>query len=200
MLPKEETMLKIRNLQSGFTLVEIIVALSIFGILAGITIISYKEYQRRKNLDLAASEVKSALVESLTMSLAPKKAGVNGYGVYFEKGTTGNSYYIFEDKNVSNKYDAGEEIKTKNLPSNVEISSFTPAVGDNCSVVFTIPVDDPNYSYKKETYFGYPYKDGDGEEGKGDKNTGNGTLTFHLTSGGTKNITVNVYTNLISIH
>jgi len=150
---------------SGFSLAEMLVVMAIMAVLATITILPYRQYQNRKNLDLAAQEIKSAIVESINMSLAPKES-VNGYGVYLEIDPLNENkykYYVFADKDKNKMYDPNEEIrniKYFKIYENISISDMNPDPGADkkISILFTLPQkdpdiseDNPGLSYKRET-------------------------------------------------
>ncbi len=140
----------------GLTLVEMIVVISILAILGSFTFASYRAYQRRNNLKIAAQEIRSALVEAQNLSLSPTKepTAPKGYGVYFDIDTP-NSYQLFKDTNGNNFKDSGEEIKTYDLGMyKVGLEKFEGVTSGTkkVSVVYTVPLNIDYAPYKREVY------------------------------------------------
>ena len=114
--------------KNGFTLIEMIVVISILAIMVAVSIPAYRSYGRRNELRNAAQQVRQALVEAQNMALAPK-AGVKGYGVHFQA----KKYFVFADKNFDGWYDSGVDTKEReySLPSETGFAQMDP-VGTIC--------------------------------------------------------------------
>ena len=112
----------------GFTLIEVVVAMSIVVLMLGVGIPAFRGYGNRSSLEQAASEVQAAIYEAKNYALSPqieKPTEIDRYGIKFSK----NNFIIFED-------DGGEGITVDERQLNPLIS-FTnfPASG----IYFSIP-------------------------------------------------------------
>jgi prepilin-type N-terminal cleavage/methylation domain-containing protein len=126
---------KIRNINQGFTLLEIIVAIFIIALLAGIFLANYHGGNQSNDLTFAAQKIVSDIRTAQNNSLGSVPYGgylpVGGWGIHFD--TTVNSYLLFADVNNNKVYDADEAVTasgglTFTLPANVVINNIT---GDN---------------------------------------------------------------------
>lgn len=123
----------ISNWQKGFTLLELIVAISIVAILSVIGIASFVDFSKKQTLSSAALDVETTLkgarsrAQSQVKPQACDDAGssLNGYRVTF----TNESYYV-EVVCEPNSFPDGEE---KDLPPNISITQ-----GGNSSYLFRV--------------------------------------------------------------
>lgn len=67
--------------KKGFTLVEILIVLSILGVIAGIVISGFYEYQKRNAIEFTAARVIGLLEHARNLTLASKSN--DRYGVHF---------------------------------------------------------------------------------------------------------------------
>jgi len=203
----------IERSRNAFTLIELLIVLSISALLVSLIIIDYRSSQKRRNLDLAAEEIRSMIVKAYDMSLSPEDSDVGGYGVHFYPDN--RRYILFKDSKVSginnHQFDpsSGEAVGgDKFLRPEVTINNYKingnilgtvvfPQNGPFFSdLVFDVPTRDDNIPYKKDTYFS-------GQQEGAEFNNGAATLSsisVILQYGSSqKQITTNLYTNTVNI-
>lgn len=139
-------MLKCLNDKSGFTLIEIIIAMFIMGIMFAITVPQYAKYRDSKSLFLGKEQVVSdiRMVQNYAYSILKDNGSfpVGGYGIHFSKDS--NSYTIFADKDDDMEYDSdSESFKEIKLPEGVKITSLkinsAEELDGDVDLVFTPP-------------------------------------------------------------
>ncbi len=100
-----------RNLNSGFTLIEMIVVISIVAIIATITLFQFGASRKGVSLETTAEEIAFSLRKAQSMALAVRSTGgtilpvyQNGFGIHFELGpdmgtqsASERSYILFTD-------------------------------------------------------------------------------------------------------
>lgn len=131
----------------GYSLVELLVAMTIFVMIAGTAVANLRDGARNESVSqaaqLAASLLRTAQTRTLTGAVLDNGDFPDGgYGVRFDADDT-NRVLFFADINGSKAYEAGEELilDTIDLPSNTR---FT--LGDNLEVLF--------YPVEGSIYFG----------------------------------------------
>lgn len=129
---------------SGFSLVELLVSITIIAMLSGIFLANYKGAGQRSELSLAAHKLASDLRLAQNRSLGSfKRNGVipnGGWGIYIDKTSSPNNYVFFADDNYPDSpnyiFDQSEAAETIKLPEKITLSH----PGDNVSIVFEPPV------------------------------------------------------------
>jgi prepilin-type N-terminal cleavage/methylation domain-containing protein len=137
--------------KKGYTLLELIVSISIIAIIAGIFFANYRETSNDNSTKVAARIIASEIrkVQNYALGLKEFKTfGVpaGGWGVRFESGVVGtNKMVIFADRDESRKYREGGPIDEKyrevELPRNIVVDSFN--LNTNMAANFTYIVFQP---------------------------------------------------------
>ncbi len=110
-----------KKMKKAYTLVEILAAMAIFGIILSMALVAFRSYNKKRNLELSTQEIKTALEDALTMSMGPRDSGgVSGYGVCFNKPGTVWNYAIH--KNDCGTVAIGKE---ESIRSGVDVSWMT---------------------------------------------------------------------------
>ena len=115
--------------KSGFTLVEMIVVISIIALISTIMLTNYRGGQKESTLQRAAQQVVSDLRRAQNMAISTKELGTTyGYGVYFNSSGYPTSYILFADADNDKYYDIGEEVEAAiELPTHIQINSVSPS-------------------------------------------------------------------------
>ena len=88
---------KRKNLQRGFSLLELIVVITIFLIITAVVIADIPNFRKKSTLELVSSEVATYVRGAQIYGASQKSAeGSVVYGVHFEIGSS--NFYLFKDK------------------------------------------------------------------------------------------------------
>lgn len=128
-----------RNL-TGFTLIEMLVVISIIGMLSALTMVNYKERENKSRTEAQAQKFASILKQAQSMALAGETVeGVRptGFGIYIINST---SYVLFADMNGNMVRDlpTDNDIQIYTLTNNVTMSSLLT------NIVFNLPTGKGN--------------------------------------------------------
>jgi len=136
----------------GFTLIELIVSISVITLVTGIFLANYSSTNRRTDLTMTAQKMVSDIRMAQNYSLGLARYGISdaasvplgGWGVHFNLPLEGNKQYIiFADDNGDKIYNGSEEAIAANgaeimtLPNNIIIDSIS--VGSKADVIFLPP-------------------------------------------------------------
>jgi type IV fimbrial biogenesis protein FimT len=129
--------------QKGFSLVEIMIVITLLGILAAIAVPNLQPFMAQRRLNGAARQIMSDLMEARMKTVSQN----NMFKVFF---LDNHQYKILDDDNSNKSEDPGEMIITKDIQSeykDVTISNasadpiFLPrgtvAPGSNCTVTLS---------------------------------------------------------------
>ncbi len=133
-----------RSQNSGFTLVEMLVSISIASLIMTTVFFNYRTFTDDLALSAAAQEMAIAVRQTQSYGLTVKEVTIGGgqfssaYGIYFDLNQPSN-YYLFADTNTTGnaryRYDVGsgcgsgstECIEKFNLNNGVQITSICDA-------------------------------------------------------------------------
>ncbi len=139
----------------GFTIIELLVSISIIAILLAIVLLNYKEGQQKFTLKRAAHKLAQD-IRRVQAKAGEEFVGCQiggggyqddykyGYGIYFEdKPEYKNKYILFADCDGDAKYDKNQDepIEGENveLEKGIEIESFSPQDGKKLAIIFVPP-------------------------------------------------------------
>ncbi len=140
----------------GFSLVELIVSLSVITLLTGLFLANYHTANRRTDLTMTAqslvTDIRYAQANALGLIKYDGAVPAGGWGVYFSAGGMGNasntSYVIFADENDDRIYQVGEGNedlggRLVNLPPNIVIDRIMVGGSENVRANVTFLPPDP---------------------------------------------------------
>lgn len=141
--------------KSGFTIIELIVSITIISLVTGIFLANYSSANRRTDLTMTAQKLVSdiRLAQSYALGLARYGSSgathvpIGGWGIHFNLTNLGRDrYVIFADDNADTYYSSGEAAETYGgqtvyLPKNISIESMQMAstTVDKINVTFLPP-------------------------------------------------------------
>lgn len=136
--------------ESGFTLIEIVVTLSIIAVIFAIASTSFNRVNSESNLRAAAEALTSDLRAAALSALNSEQFQLQtpaGWGIYIDG--VNESYTIFADVDADKAYDTNEKFKTVNLGRNITNPAvYFEAVGipnDQGAVLFSDATAQPYY-------------------------------------------------------
>ena len=127
---------KIQNSSNGFTLIELIIAIAIMGIMFAVTVPQYTKYRNSKALFLGAEQIVGdiRMVQNYSYSILKDNGSfpIGGYGIHFSKDS--DHYIIFADDGDKEYAGSSENFKEIKLPEGVKITSLKVDTTDNPDV------------------------------------------------------------------
>lgn len=162
-------------MKKAFTIIELIISVSVIGIIVATSVVGFNSYRTQQNLNLTTNEAVQELSNALNLSYAVDKAGATGYGVVFFQDAVDGKYKFTLYRN-----DISDPIETIEARSGIEISPST-------SIFFEVPVYSADTPYSKTTNFTAPFDTSDEAE-----------IVFSL-GGAFKTVVVNKHSNIIKI-
>lgn len=149
-------MIKKDKKQKGFSLLEMLVSVSILGIMLSIFAVNYRGANSKSELVGAAQKMASDIRLMQNYGLSLKKFSptdteppAGGWGIYINNAST--SYVLFADKNTPNgnkAYDNGEKFREILLPGGITVAPNGILVGGSpvpTSTVIFFPPDPMTY-------------------------------------------------------
>ncbi len=137
------------KLSKGFSIIELMVVISIIGIMSGLMFANYRQGERDTALEYSAQQIAQDIRHAQNLSLAGPK-DTYGYGIRFKKNKP-SEYFIYGDegsKNNNHQYNEGED-GTPNpivLSNNIEINDIMiNLTTNNVADIFFAPPDPVTY-------------------------------------------------------
>lgn len=145
--------IKIISQKPAFSLIELIVSLSVITLLTGLFLANYHSANRRTDLTMTAqtlvTDIRYAQANALGLIKYDGEVPAGGWGVYFANGSSDNNarYVIFADEDDSSSYQEGEGSEALggrlvDLPPNIVIDAILVGGSqDNRASVTFLPPD-----------------------------------------------------------
>lgn len=125
--------LQVRKMKNaGFTLVELLVSISIMIVMLGVGMPAFQKYGRRAELQQAATDIQVALMQAHSLALAPeadKPSGVNYYGVQFTAPISFNVIRGIQAPQATGCPTSPTTIERHALPVALSMTSIVPLSG-----------------------------------------------------------------------
>jgi len=122
---------KIRAVK-GFTLVELVVVVSIFALISGVVLVAYSTFRGTILLENLAYEVAISVREAQSFGLGVRQFEGSfdvAYGIHFDD-SSNNTYILFADRDRDGMYDgSGELVRLLTLRKGYSIASFCGVLG-----------------------------------------------------------------------
>ena len=136
--------------KSGFTLIELIVSVSIMGMMTALFLVNYHSANRRSDLTMTAQKMVADIRMAQNYALGLARYGAagslnvptGGWGLNIDLANSNKQYLIFADDDGDKIYDSGEAnlaygALVSSLPSNIIIESLS--VGQRANITFLPP-------------------------------------------------------------
>ncbi len=145
--------------ENGYTLVELLVTLSIAMLLLGVISYNYGTFNDNIALSGSGQEVAIAIREAQVYGVNVREVSVGGgqfnsaYGIYVNPSANSTNYIVFADTNKNKKYDNGEQIESFNLRNGVKFSALCNGVScplacaTSLSITFLRPNPDADINF-----------------------------------------------------
>ncbi len=155
--------------QNGFTIVEMIVSVSIVVLLTGLFLANYHAINKRSEINMVAQKMLSDIHLAQSKSLSLEEYGVDniplgGWGIHLVEGESG--YIIFADDNGDKEYNIGEADETmgaKNISmTNVVISNID--LDNSLDIIFLPPNPTVYFNGESGQAFNITLSDGESEK------------------------------------
>lgn len=132
----------------GFTLLELVVSIGIFGMISGIVIANLRGGSLRNELILGATNLTETIREAHTRTVSGELVGgvlpLGGFGIFLSSNAPAE-YVLFADLNGDLAFGEGEEVRRAKfvLSNNVSIQSMAPLSGNSLTITFRQPKPTP---------------------------------------------------------
>jgi len=133
----------------GFSIIELMVVISIIGIMSGLMFANYRQGERDTALEYAAQQMAQDIRQAQNLSLAGPK-DTYGYGIHIEKSES--EYFIYGDEGIKNKTHQYNNIDDEKvspysilLSPNIIINDITTNPTSTIADIFFAPPDPVTY-------------------------------------------------------
>lgn len=123
------------KLQSGFTLVELLVVISILAVMSTLLVINFNATRGSRSIKIAQSQLVTNLRKTQSFILSARQVAANTPAKFYvlRLDLNSNQYLI---QSIDTSYNANLSMETLKLPANVTVSGITvPGCSGSCAMV-----------------------------------------------------------------
>jgi len=108
-----------RRKNAGFTLTELMVGVTLTGIVLAATVPNLRSYRESQRMSAAGDQIASSIRD------AQARARSQNHGIIVEYRTLSNEFAVIDDVNNNGAVDVGEQVTVSPLPPGVTLASTT---------------------------------------------------------------------------